>query len=306
MTQHQRGQVVVGVEGPPRAAAEEEGRRRRGGWVVRHCCVFWRRALEFEFCGSEQFESKDLALGGCRRISLFAFYRKAPTYLGAAAAPLRQPATAAVLPPPIPPQNPPPHLRTSDMRLTRSSTTRSRGAVRQQVEEEEEEDLSPLLGPFLRHLGQIFEEEVLKRRLNPTDRALFARVGRGCKAAVEASGLGQAGAKTPGAAPFKVKVFVAGSVERLAWAKENGCPWKEGTCGLAAKGGHMEALRWALEHHCPCNATTCGWAATGGQLSVDVVAGEQLPVGRNDLCIRCSEWAPRDVEVGARTPLPVG
>ena len=31
--------------------------------------------------------------------------------------------------------------------------------------------LSPLLGPFLRHLGQVFEEEVLKRRLSPTDRA---------------------------------------------------------------------------------------------------------------------------------------
>ena len=38
---------------------------------------------------------------------------------------------------------------------------------------------------------------------------------------------------------------VVGSVERLAWAKENGCPWKVVTCAWAA-------LKWAREHGCPC------------------------------------------------------
>ena len=47
----------------------------------------------------------------------------------------------------------------------------------------------PLLAPLLEDLPELFEEEVLKQRLNPTDRALFARVARGCKAAVVTSGL---------------------------------------------------------------------------------------------------------------------
>ena len=40
---------------------------------------------------------------------------------------------------------------------------------------------SPLLDPLLEDLPELFEEEVLKQRLNPTDRAIFARAGRGCK-----------------------------------------------------------------------------------------------------------------------------
>ena len=39
---------------------------------------------------------------------------------------------------------------------------------------------SPLLGPLLDDLGELFEAEVLKRWLNATDLALLARVGASC------------------------------------------------------------------------------------------------------------------------------
>jgi len=40
---------------------------------------------------------------------------------------------------------------------------------------------SPLLAPLLEDLPELFEEEILKQRLDPTDRAMFARASRGCK-----------------------------------------------------------------------------------------------------------------------------
>ena len=78
------------------------------------------------------------------------------------------------------------------------------------------------------NLPGLFEEEVLKRWLDPTDRALLARVARGFKAAVLASGL-------PQARPVRLRVkdFV-GTVERLAWAKANRCPWNDRTCAFIA------------------------------------------------------------------------
>ena len=32
---------------------------------------------------------------------------------------------------------------------------------------------------------------------------------------------------------------------------ENGCPWDEGTCSLAAEYGHLECLKYAHENGCP-------------------------------------------------------
>jgi len=40
---------------------------------------------------------------------------------------------------------------------------------------------SPLLAPLLEHLPALFEEDILKQRLDPTDRAVFVRAGRSCK-----------------------------------------------------------------------------------------------------------------------------
>jgi hypothetical protein len=63
--------------------------------------------------------------------------------------------------------------------------------------------------------------EVLSR-LDPTDLALLRQVDRACRAAGESSGLPRAGVNEQ--VPLMVSQFV-GSVERLAWAKANGCPW---------------------------------------------------------------------------------
>ena len=105
---------------------------------------------------------------------------------------------------------------------------------------------SPLLGRLVEDLPEVFEKEVLSR-LDPTGRALLARVGRGVSAAVVTSGLTRAGLCEE--APFKVEDFV-GSVERLAWAKGNGCPWDVDTCARVAEGGQLEVLRWA-RRWCP-------------------------------------------------------
>jgi hypothetical protein len=67
----------------------------------------------------------------------------------------------------------------------------------------------------------LFAAEVLSR-LHPTDLALLRRVDPACRAAVEASQLPRAGVSED--MPLEVRQFV-GSVQRLAWAKANGCPW---------------------------------------------------------------------------------
>jgi hypothetical protein len=83
-------------------------------------------------------------------------------------------------------------------------------------------DASPLLGRMLKEYPDVFEREVLKKRLDPTDCALLARACYKCGEAVASAGVVRAG--SPGLT-FKVKDFVV-TVELLAWAKANGCPWE--------------------------------------------------------------------------------
>ena len=78
-----------------------------------------------------------------------------------------------------------------------------------------------LLNRLLEVPGLNFAREVLAR-LDPTDRALLAQVGRPWLAAVVSSGLPRAGKR--GAVPLMLKDVVV-SVELLAWAKANGCQW---------------------------------------------------------------------------------
>jgi hypothetical protein len=54
----------------------------------------------------------------------------------------------------------------------------------------------------------------------------------------------------------------------LTVLRADGCPWDEGTCYWAAKGGHLEVLQWARASGCPWDANTCAWAARGGHLDV--------------------------------------
>ena len=58
------------------------------------------------------------------------------------------------------------------------------------------------------------------------------------------------------------------SKERLKWARENGCPWGEGVCSAAARGGHLEVLQYARANGCLWDETTCSAAALGGHLDV--------------------------------------
>ena len=57
----------------------------------------------------------------------------------------------------------------------------------------------------------------------------------------------------------------------LQWASENGCPWNEGTCAIAAaENGHLSCLQWARENGCDWNRIICTYAAarTNGHLSM--------------------------------------
>jgi len=127
------------------------------------------------------------------------------------------------------------------------------------------DDTFPLLDRLLEDLPEVVERFVLPG-LDPTALALLARVGRGWRAVVVSSGLPRAPGITEGW-PLRVTQF-CGSIERLAWAKANGCPWIEETCALTARGGHLDVLRWAREHHCPWDGRTCAFAAKGGHLDV--------------------------------------
>jgi len=122
--------------------------------------------------------------------------------------------------------------------------------------------------------------EVLQQ-LDPTDRTMLAQVGRPWLAAVLASGL----PRLPRGVTVRLGLWeFCMSVERLAWAKANGCWWgvpnydgSNNTCALAAEGGYLAVLRGAREHHCPWNAATCEaqlgegtWRCCGGRGSTTV------------------------------------
>jgi len=56
------------------------------------------------------------------------------------------------------------------------------------------------------------------------------------------------------------------SLKCLRFAHENGAPWDEFTCALAAWAGDLECLRYAREHGCPWDGYTCEDAALSGSL----------------------------------------
>ena len=142
---------------------------------------------------------------------------------------------------------PPPSMHPSDRLYVRLSDELAALVGREEVFEDElletlrEKGLityPSLLGSFLGNLPEVFEKEVLPL-LDATDRALLARVDRACNAAVVTSGLAHAGGSRE--APLKVQDFV-GSVERLAWAKANRCPWEEKTTALASRMVYVNGL----------------------------------------------------------------
>ena len=90
-------------------------------------------------------------------------------------------------------------------------------------------------------------------RLDPTDCALLALVGKPWLAVVVASGAPRAG-MGGGAVKLKLADFV-GSIQMMAWAKSNlrcPCPgWDISTTAVIAREGRLEVLQWARVHDCP-------------------------------------------------------
>ena len=127
-------------------------------------------------------------------------------------------------------------------------TTRSRSSVLRRLINEAHPEM-------LRHVLD---------KLPPEDRAMVSFVDRACRASVGASGLPLAGGVR---SPFVAKAFTA-TVERLRWARANGCPWDPRTWWEVAKGGHLEVLKWGRENGCPWDALVCAYAAQGGHLEM--------------------------------------
>jgi len=135
---------------------------------------------------------------------------------------------------------------------------------------------SPLLGGLLNTLPEVLVSEILPR-LWRVDRTMLAQVGRPWLKAVLDSGLPRARKKPE--EPLKLAEFCT-SVDRLAWAKANGCPWSKkelnsrsgnfgrNVCALAARGGHLDVLKWARAHGCPWDDETYVNAAQEGHLEV--------------------------------------
>ena len=102
----------------------------------------------------------------------------------------------------------------------------------------EDDTSSELLAPLLEEWRDVLVMHVLSR-LDPTDCAILAQVGKPWLAVVLANNLPRAGKGT--AVKLKLVDFV-GSVKRLAWAKDNGCQWSTQTCAYIAMGGILEVL----------------------------------------------------------------
>ena len=126
---------------------------------------------------------------------------------------------------------------------------------------------------LLEELPDLFVVEVIKR-LDPTDRTMLAQVGRPWLAAVLASGL----PRLPKEVRMRLQLKeLCMSVERLAWAKANGCRWGDvpnlhdglnNPCAMTASGGHLDVLQWARQYGCQWNRLTCAYAAERGHLDV--------------------------------------
>jgi hypothetical protein len=100
---------------------------------------------------------------------------------------------------------------------------------------------SPLLRPLLEELRDVFAAQVLPR-LDPTDLAIFGRVGGASRAAVVASGIPRAGTYG-GGVPLKLVCRVSlaaglGQGERLPVGREDVCSRR---CGRACRGPEVGA-----------------------------------------------------------------
>ena len=126
---------------------------------------------------------------------------------------------------------------------------------------------SPLLEGFVADAPDVFVAHVLSR-LESGDLAMLATVNRKMRDVVFNAPVGDvrdvAAVRRELA---RVPNFV-GSIGRLAWAKERGCPWDLSTFRCIVRGGNVEVARWAKERGCPWDEDTCADAAEGGHLKM--------------------------------------
>jgi hypothetical protein len=120
---------------------------------------------------------------------------------------------------------------------------------------------------FAADARDVFDEDVL-RRLSVGDRAMLALVSRSMRDVVFTSSVGDVKDVAAVRRELGRMPNFVGSVGRLAWAKELGCPWNENTCAKAAEGGHLEVLQWARANGAPWDEKTCRAAAEFGHLEV--------------------------------------
>ena len=108
---------------------------------------------------------------------------------------------------------------------------------------------------FAADARDVFDEDVL-RRLSVGDRAMLALVSRSMRDVVFDSPDGDVRDVAAVRRELGRMPNFVGSVSRLAWAKERGCPWDARICRYAAKGGHLEVLQWARANGAPWDKWT--------------------------------------------------
>ena len=125
-----------------------------------------------------------------------------------------------------------------------------------------------------------------------------------------------------------ISMDFVGSIERMAWAEVNGCPWVAMTCALVARGRLLDVQQWARDNHCPMDVLqwvleqhppglwgvlTCSSVASSGQLGVLKWIWERgCPLDRmtcacaaNGGNLELLKWA-RAAGLGQRERVPVG
>ena len=83
---------------------------------------------------------------------------------------------------------------------------------------------SELLAPLLEEWRDVFVMQLLSR-LDPTDCAILAQVGKPWWHVVVKNKVPRAGKRRKGCGVKLILRDFVGSVQRLAWARSNGCPW---------------------------------------------------------------------------------
>jgi hypothetical protein len=130
---------------------------------------------------------------------------------------------------------------------------------------------SPLVD-LLERFPDLFAQKVL-RHLDPIDRTFLAQAGSACRVAIKDSEFPREGTRRVVQGTWVLVVthrfvkFVT-SVERLAWARANGCPWVGYMSRIIARDGRLDVLRWARAQGCPWHVGTTEGAAQGGNLEV--------------------------------------